>query len=344
MYFLRTAVLVMMVAASLSAQTTDLSRAQQALSAADAVGAQAFAKSLYDDAAYRTRFARENWDSNKESVRNEAHMRAIEATAAAQAATAKSLWLSTNSAINALGSDIRRFGGSPNITLQPEESPAIDFNRGSTTKERIAAAQFAVDRAKDAGAMNVPDTDVKIAEQYIDSAKRVSRVTSHSDAGDDLAYRAEMIARRGFYLARLAESRKALPGIQLDRTRLAQAASERQAAIERASREEAERRTAALQQQLAAEQANRQAQSAEVERLRQQIDENRRAAEARVDSDRQARIAVERQLDEWFARYESTIAIGSPSDVETARRGIEDQQLALRTRSDRRSDYAQPWY
>ena len=48
-------------------------------------GAGAFAKTLYDDAAYRARFAQENWNSNKESVRNEAHMRAIEATVAAHA-------------------------------------------------------------------------------------------------------------------------------------------------------------------------------------------------------------------------------------------------------------------
>ena len=144
-----------------------------------------------------------------------------------------------------------------------------------------------------------------------------------------------MIARRAFYLARFAQSSKALPVVQLDRTRLAQAASERQAAAERAQREEAERRAYGLQQQLAAEQANRQAQSAEVERLRQQIDESRRTAEARVESDRQARIAAERQLDEAFGKYESSIATSSPSDVDAMRRQIEDQQLALRTIQER---------
>jgi outer membrane protein OmpA-like peptidoglycan-associated protein len=126
-----------------------------------------------------------------------------------------------------------------------------------------------------------------------------------------------------------------LPSVQLDRTRLAQQMSERQAAAERAQREEAERRTAAMQQQLAAEQANRQAQAEEVERLRQQVDENRRAAEARIESDRQARIAAERQLDETFSRYEGSIATSSPSDVDAMRRQIEDQQLALRTIQER---------
>ena len=66
MQILRTAVLAMLVAASLVAQpTTDLSRAQQALAAADAAGAAVFARTLYDDAVYRVRFAQENWNSPK---------------------------------------------------------------------------------------------------------------------------------------------------------------------------------------------------------------------------------------------------------------------------------------
>jgi outer membrane protein OmpA-like peptidoglycan-associated protein len=336
MLILRTAVLAMLVAVSVEAQPTDLVMAQQALASADAAGAQVFAKSLYDDAAYRARFAQENWSSNTPSRRNEAQMRAIEATIAAEAAGAKARWLSTNTAIHGLQADIQRFGGSSNITLLAEESPTVEFSRGATTKDRIATAQVAVDRAKDAGALDlVPDNDLGNAEQYIDSAKRVSRSTANSDVGDHLAYRAEMIGRRAFYLARLAQSNRALPGIQLDRTRLAQAASERQAAAERAQREEAERRSVALQQALAAEQASRQAQAAEVERLRQQIDETRRAAHARVEADRQARIAAERQLDESSSKYETAIATSSPSDIESIRLQIEDQDLSLRAIRDR---------
>jgi outer membrane protein OmpA-like peptidoglycan-associated protein len=337
MYALRTAVLALCVATALAAQpATDLSRAQQALAAADAAGAAVFAKTLYDDAVYRARFAEQNLNSSKPVVRAQAQMSAIEATAEAQAAAAKARWLSTNTAIHGLQNDINRFGGTSNVTLLPEEPPVIELHRGETTKERIATAQFAVDQAKAAGAFDtVPDNDLNIAEQYIDSAKRVSRTTRESDPGDDLAFRAEMIGRRAFYLARLAQSSKVLPSVQLDRTRLAQRESERQAAAERAQREEAERRTAAMQQQLAAEQANRQAQAEEVERLRQQVDENRRAAEARVESDRQARIAAERQLDETFSRYEGSIATSSPSDVDAMRRQIEDQQLALRTIQER---------
>jgi len=332
MYAFKTAVLGMLVAASLAAQTTDLDRAQQALAAADMAGAGAFAKTLYDDAAYRARFAQENWNSNKESLRNEAHMRAIEATIAAQAAAAKARWLSTNAAIHGLQSDIGRFGGTSNVTLLAEESPTIPMNRGATTKERIAAAQYAVDQAKVAGAL---DNVIRIAEGYIESAKRVSKGTTNSDVGDDLAYRAEMIGRRAFYLARLAQSNKVMPGLQLDRTRLAQAASERQAAADRAQRELAERRNSELQQQLANEQASRVAQSAEVERLRQQIDENRRAAQAQIEADRQARIAAERQLEEAYGKYTTTITTAAPSDVDAMRRQIEDQQLALRTIQER---------
>src|SRR4051794_33942282 len=336
MRILKTAVLGMLVAVSLAAQTTDLDRAQQALSAADMAGAGVFAKTLYDDAAYRARFAQENWNSKKDSVRNEAHMRAIEATVAAQAAMEKARWLSTNAAIHGLQGDIQRFGGTSNVSLLPEEPPMIAINRGSTTKDRIAAAQYAIDQAKVAGALtSVTDNDLKIAEGYIESAKRVSKGTSQSDVADDLAYRAEMMGRRAFYLARYAQSSKALPGIQLDRTRLAQAASERQAAAERAQREEAQRQAVALQQQLAAEQANRQAQSAELDRLRQQIDENRRAADARVEADRQARLAAERQLEEAYGRYTSSITTSSSSDVDAMRRQIEDQQLALRSIQER---------
>jgi outer membrane protein OmpA-like peptidoglycan-associated protein len=336
MYAFKTAVLGMLVAASLAAQTTDLDRAQQALTAADMAGAGVFAKTLYDDAAYRARFAQENWNANKESVRNEAHMRAIEATVAAQAAAAKARWLSTNAAIHGLQGDIGRFGGTSNVTLLAEESPTMPINHGATTKERIAAAQYAVDQAKVAGALdNVPDNEIKIAESYIDSAKRVSKGSTNSDVGDDLAYRAEMMGRRAFYLARLAQSNKVMPGLQLDRTRLAQAASERQAAADRAQRELAERRNSELQQQLANEQSNRVAQSAELDRLRQQIDENRRAAEARVEADRQARIAAERQLEEAYGKYTTTITTAAPSDVDAMRRQIEDQQFALRTIQER---------
>jgi len=337
MYRLQTAVLATLVALSLHAQmANDLNSAQQALASADAAGAPVFARTLYEDAQFRARFAQENWNAKNDSVRNQAHYRAIEATVAAQAAAAKARWLSTNAAIHGLQGDIQRFGGTSNVTLLPEESPMIQFNRGATSKDRIAAAQYAVDQAIVAGASGVVrDDDIRIAQDYIASAKKVSKGSTQSEAADDLAYRAEMLARRSLYLARYDQSAKVLPGVQLDRTRLAQAASERQAAADRAQREIAERNSIALQQQLLQEQANRQAQSAEVEHLRQQVDESRRAADARIEADRQARVAVEAQLDEALTRYQSSIVTAPPSDIDAMRRQIEDQQMSLRSIQER---------
>src|SRR4051812_26970312 len=79
--------------------TAPLDEAKSALGVAEGAGAPTYAKALYDDAAYRLRFAQENWNSRRAG---EAQMRAIEATAAAQAATAKARWLSTNAAIHTL--------------------------------------------------------------------------------------------------------------------------------------------------------------------------------------------------------------------------------------------------
>src|SRR5207244_7865382 len=190
-----------------------------ARAAAEAAGAPTYARTLYDDAAYRVRFAQENWTGKQQ---NEAQMRAIEAIAAARAATAKARWLSTNAAIRTLQEDIAHFGGTSVITLR-DESPSLEINRGATTKERIAVAQNAIDQARAAGAEQlVVENDLKTAEAYLGSARKIASANNSSDAADHLAYRAEMMARRAYYLARLAESNRALPDIQLQRTRLAQ--------------------------------------------------------------------------------------------------------------------------
>jgi len=54
-----------LVAPPLAAQPNlpDLTQAQQVLVLADSAGAQIYAKSLYDDASYRIRFAQENINS-----------------------------------------------------------------------------------------------------------------------------------------------------------------------------------------------------------------------------------------------------------------------------------------
>jgi outer membrane protein OmpA-like peptidoglycan-associated protein len=327
-------ILLLSVAALAQNSTADLEQAKAALAAAEAAGAPNYAKTLYDDAAYRLRFAQEQWNGKQ---KNQAQMRAIEAIAAARAATAKARWLSTNAAIRTLQDDIRRFGGTSNVTLR-DESSSMEINRGATTKDRLATAQAAIDQARAAGAEQlVADHDLKTADAYLNSARKIAQANRNSEAADHVAYRAEMIGRRAYYLAQLAESNRALPDIQLTRTRFAQTASERSAAAERAQREEAERRSAELQRQLSAEQANREAQAAEVQRLRQQIDETRRAADERRTTDRAARLEAERRADEAFRAYETSIASASSTaaDIDAARRALEDAQIALRAAQER---------
>lgn len=333
----RLAVLMLLATVALHGDTNtssaDLDQARAALAAAEAAGAPTYAKTLYDDAAYRVRFAQDNWNGK---MRNQAQYRALEAIVTARAASAKARWLSTNAAIRTLQEDITRFGGHSDVMLR-DEAPSLEITRGATTKLRIATAQAAIDQARSAGAEQlVVDNELVTAQKYVESARAVSKSTAQSEVGDDLAYRAEMIARRAYYLARLNESNRSLPDIQLMRTRLAQGASERQAAVERAQRQEAERRAAELQSQLAAEQANRQAQAAELDRLRQQIDATRRAAEQQRAADRVARLEAERRLDDAFRSYESSVAgTASPADIDTARRNVEDAQIALRAAQER---------
>lgn len=336
---IRWAVLLGLAAFPVIAQTQtdpDLVQAQQVLVLADSAGAQMYAKTLYDDAAYRIRFAQENLNSPKEAVQAQARMRAREALFAGRAALAKARWLSTNAAVRNLQADIVHFGGTSDLRLQ-DEDPNIDFHRGSTTKERMASAQAAIDQARAAGAeQSVPDNDLKTAQSTLDSARKVSRGgRDNSDVADYLAYVAEMTARRAYYVARFTESSRYVPDLQLQRTRLAQASSEQLAAAERAQREEAERRAADLQRQLNAEAANRQTQAAEVDRLRQQVDESRRAVQQRVETDRAARVDAERRLDDAMRQYEAAVVAGNPADVDRLRRQVEDQEIARRTTQER---------
>ena len=333
----RLAIVLALFALPLAAQeSNDIGQAQQMLALADSAGAQVFAKSLYDDAAYRLRFAQENINSPKIATREQARMRAREAVFAGRAALAKARWLSTNAAIRNLQADINRFGGSSNMALQ-EESPNMNFNRGATTKERIAAAQAAIDMARAAGAeQSVVDNDLKAAQDTLSSANKVSRNgRDNSDVADHLAYVAEMIARRAYYLAQFNTASRIVPDLQLQRTRLAQTSVEQSAAAERAQREEAERHAADLQRQLASQEAGRQAQSAELERLRAQVDESRRVMQDRIENDRQARIAAERRLDEAMAKYEAAAASGNAPDLDTLRRQVEDAEISLRALQDR---------
>src|SRR5258708_26611391 len=309
----------------------DLDQARQVVLQAQAAGAATLAISLFEDAAARLRFATDNWDAKDVRLREQAHMRAREAMFEAGAAQAKARWLSTNTAIRTLQTDIRGFGGTSDLAL-PDEAPSIDYRRGRQTRNRIAAAQAAIDEAKQAGAMTLAGPDLITAQQLADSANKVARNgAADNDIADHLAFNAEMMAHRAYYEARYRDANVYLPEIRLQRTRLAKAASEGQAALERQQRQEAERQTTELQQRLAAEQQNRAAQQAELDRLHAQIDEPRRAQREQITADRQARTAAERSLDDLNRRY--IIAVGSgasEADVDTLRRQIEDEQLTLR--------------
>jgi outer membrane protein OmpA-like peptidoglycan-associated protein len=315
-------------------QSMALTQSQQALTAAEQNGAQQTATSLYEDANWRLHFAQENWNAPKEAARDQAHLRAEEALWASRAALAKARWIGTNNAIISLEADIKRLGGNADMALQ-DESPTVQFVRGSDSPARVAYAQSILDQAKAAGGEKLEGNDLKTAQADLDTCRKIVSVNKQSESADHLAYISEMMARRAYYLVRFNQADQYVPGLQLTRTRLAQAESERRAAADRAQREQAERQTAQLQQQLAAEQANRQAQAAEVERLRQQVSENRRAVRARIEADRAARLQAEQALDQAVTRYVSVIATGSAGDVEAARRQVEDQQIALRTAQER---------
>jgi len=310
-----------------------LNQAQLALAAAEQAGAPSLAKSLYDEAAFRLRTAQENWNASKQTARDEARLRSNEALWAARAALAKARWIGTNNAIRGLVSDISRFGGNTAVTVSDEG--AMPADRGTTSASRIAAAQTAIDAAKAAGGEQFAADDLKTAQQDVDSAKKVASRNRNSDAADYLAYISEMMARRAYYLARAADSNRQLPALQLERTRLAQAESEKQAATERLQREAAQKQAEDLQRQLLAEQSNRETQQSQVAQLQAQIDQNRIAAQQQIDADRAARQAAEKRLDDMVAQYQAAITTGSAGQAESLRRQVEDQQIALRAIQER---------
>jgi outer membrane protein OmpA-like peptidoglycan-associated protein len=315
-------------------QEGGLASAQQVLAAAENAGARTFARSLYEDAQWRLRFAEENWNSERKELRDQARTRADEALWAGRAALAKSQWLGTNAAIRSLQSDIVRFGGKSDLTLEDEPSN-IEFARGTNSRTRVDAAQTAIDQAKAAGAEQFAPNDLKEAQARIDTARRIVRRDAANESADHIAYVAEMMARRAYYLTRANESSRNLPSIQLERTKLAQVASEAQAAAERRQREEAQRQAEELQRKLDAEAATREAQTAELERLRAVVEENRRTMEERVAQDRAAREEAEKKLDEAIQKYQAALTTATTAEAENLRRQVEDHQIALRAMQER---------
>ncbi len=310
-------------------ELTNLNDAQAALKVAEQNGAPQYATSLYNEALAHLQFAQQNWNAAKNNTREQSRLWAIEALWAARASLAKARWIATNAAITSLQTDINRLGGKASVTLA-DEPAAINLNRGSASKDHIAYAQSVVDAAKAAGGDQFAADDLKTAQENLGSARKIVRGNANSESADFLAYIAEMMARRALYTARGNAATTQLLPLQLQRTQLAQAESERAAASERLQRAQAEAQAATLQQQLAHEQANRQAQQTQIEQLRQQVDANRAAIQQRVDQDRAARTQAEQAVDQGYARYSALIATGNATEIEAARRQLEDAQIALR--------------
>jgi outer membrane protein OmpA-like peptidoglycan-associated protein len=318
-------------------QQAEMSRLQDSRSAvlmAANAGAELNAKALYDDAKYRLQFAESNWNASKKDAREEARLKADEAYYAARAAEAKARWIGANTTIRNLQSDIVRFGGRSDLVLQ-DESPTMAIDRGADTKAHIAVAQAAIDQAIAAGADRTENNDLGLAQKWLNSAKQINRAQKKSDTANHLAYDAEMMARRAFYWTRLNDAAKYVQPLQLERTRMAQAASEAQAAAERRQREEAERQAAALRQQLLDEQNNRQAQQAELDKLREQIEATRQATQQRLETERAARLQAEANLDQALAKYEGAIATGNSVEIDALRRQVEDHEIMLRATQER---------
>ena len=310
-------------------QLNTLLQAQQIVSAAERAGAGTYATALLDDARFRLRSSQDNWNADKREARELARMYAEQAIWGGRAALAKSQWLATNAAVRGLQTDISRMGGRSDLILQ-EEPAAMEIDRGQKSRDRIAVAEAAIAQAKAAGGERIPNNDLVVAEQNIRTAKKITRNDSKSESADHLSYVAEMIARRAYYLARAGDVNPLVPNLQIERTRLAEAESLRQAQLERVKREAAEREAAELHRQLMAEQANRDAQASELARLREQVDANRVAMETRVSQDRVAREEAERRLDEAIQRYQAALTTSSTAEAENLRRQVEDQQIALR--------------
>lgn len=312
-----------------------LSDANDAILDAERAGAAVYATALYEEARALLASARLNADHRTTAIRESARLDAIEAQFAAEAAEARANWIAGVREANDLRADIGRFGGTIGGSPLIEE-PATPLDRGTTSRERVAYAENVVAMAIAAGAAAVDAEAMQTAEEYLASARGITRSQVNNASADYLAYTAEMMAREAWYQARLREAEGQLPGLRLERTRLAEQMREREAAAERQRREQSEREAERLRAQLEAERQSRQMREDELERLRQQVAENEARLEQQLLSDRQTRLEAEQRLAELTRQYEAALAnrVG-PVESDRLYRQLEDQQLALRAIQDR---------
>jgi len=308
-----------------------LTNADAALASARAAGAETLASALYEEAARRLQIARGTWSSSDRDVRHTAALRAIEAGYAAAAAEAQARLVSANAEVRALGTEIGAFGGTAaEVTLY---DPPGNLSYGGTSMDRVIVAENTLASARKAGGAAVAKADLDRAEAILKTARTVARRDSQSTTADHLAFVAEMLSRRAEYIARRDLIAPRLPELRSERTRLAQRAADLRAQQEQERRLEAERQAAALRLQL----ENQAATQAELERLRQQVATTEAQLSEQVQQDREARIAAERAVDDVRQRYERALAEQgtNSAELESLRRQVEDQSLALRTIQER---------
>ncbi|MGA7616341.1 MAG: OmpA family protein [Thermoanaerobaculia bacterium] len=314
---------------------SDLTKAEKAVQEASQAGAPLYAATLYNEASNKLRFAKEAADSKKKDVREEGRMNALEAQYAARAAEAKARWVTNNLEAKNLQSDITGFGGSSE-PIQLTEEPPLQIDRGKDSRARVAYAQSVWQKAADAGAKAAAPQDMQRAADWLKTAQTITRNNAQNDSAGYLAYAAEMLARRATYLAHATSVEQVLPALRLERTRLAQLASEAQAAKERADREKAEKEAADLRAKLEQEQQNRQAQQAQLAALRAQVEQNEQRVRQQLDQDRAARVAADQRLQQLQQQYENAVANATDAaQIESLRRQVEDQNLATEQAAQR---------
>lgn len=314
---------------------SELATAEAAVAAAEAVGAPIFAKDLYSEAVERLRMARNDWNSDKREMRQDATLRAVEARHAARAAEAKALLVAANTEIRNLRTDIGNFGGTA-MTIALYDPPTI-ISRGVTSLDRVIVAENALQVARGVGGDQAAPDDLKRATDILKTARMLAKNRKQNKSADHLAYLAEMLARRAEYMARRNAVSPRLPEMRMERTRLAQTAADARAQEEQRRRLEAERQAADLRRQLEVELANRKAERAEVERLRTEVSQNDAQVRSRLEQDRAARLSAEQNLDQLMRQYEAALAQGTSTSVELdqLRRQVEDQSLTLRAVQER---------
>lgn len=305
----------------------ELTEAEAALAAARAAGAETLAPALYGEAATRIEVARGDWNSDKRENRNDATLRAIEATHAARAAQALAELVAANNEIRTLRTAITTAGGRPvAVTLYDPPPPT---NRTGSSMDRVIMAENALATARAAGAESIEPTLLSHAEKTLETARTLARHQKQSDNADHLAFVAEMIARRAEYVARRNAIAHHLPTLREERARFTVAQPTVVTTVDpndRAARIAAEQQLELVQRQYEEALRTGNVNQAEVDALRRRIDEQAVAL----------RSLQERELAGERARANEIVALEQSLERERAEGRLNADALAQREAELRR--------